>query len=474
MNTRDCSRTRGTAGCAAGIQLGKAILALLVLGACSSVPDAVNPVQWYKSAEQAVFGDGQSATASAEAASAGTGAPAYTPPEIPGGNQPFPNLGDGPERPVARTPAETSALTEGLVADRARSRHSERGIPLQGMSGERRAGLPMMTDGEPPPDMEASTVATAPSSPEVIRTETSRAAAPRPAGAGQGPAGLRGPSGTAGETTQSTTAGRTPRAAQTPDAPATTGAQQQASSAPSRMAFSDAAPPSGPPSGTSPSAAPPRPRFSDVAPPTLGLSSAPPPRQQQMPANAPVAAAPDLLPPPPGIAATGTGAPSQSASGSGPSSAPRGVAEAREALVEEEDARDVAAGNMTGNMAALDQTADEAAEPARSERIATIQFGLETAELGAPEREVLRQVAALHQQRGGMIRVVGHGGTDSEGESAQGDTTTEQISLERANIVAQELIRLGVSRQEIRAVALTGATAAGETDAQAAEIYFVY
>lgn len=193
-----------------------------------------------------------------------------------------------------------------------------------------------------------------------------------------------------------------------------------------------------------------------------------------MPAQPPVTAAADLLPPPPpGSTVPGTSAASQPASQPGALSAPRGVAEVPEALVEEEDARDVPVGNMGGSVAALGQAADEAAEPARSERIATIQFSREAAELGETEREILRQVVALHQQRGGMIRVVGHGGT-AGGDDSQGGTMKEQVSLERANIVAQELIRLGVSRQEVRAVAMTGSTAAGEADAQAAEIYFVY
>ena len=127
-----------------------------------------------------------------------------------------------------------------------------------------------------------------------------------------------------------------------------------------------------------------------------------------------------------------------------------------------------------GNVAALGQGTDQESGSARSERVATIQFSRKAAELGEPEREILRQVATLHKQRGGTIRVVGHGSGAGEGESVQGGTTTEQVSLERANNVAQELIRLGVRRQDIRAVALTGSTAAGEAGTQVAEIYFEY
>ncbi|MGZ9083095.1 MAG: OmpA family protein [Rhodoplanes sp.] len=124
------------------------------------------------------------------------------------------------------------------------------------------------------------------------------------------------------------------------------------------------------------------------------------------------------------------------------------------------------------NTATLDQANAPAGRPERSDRIATIQFGGEAAELGDAERDILRQVAALHQQRGGTIRVVSRGGASGREDSAEADA--DQVSLERANAVAQELIRLGVSRQNVRAVALSGATDAEKTDKQTAEIYFIY
>jgi outer membrane protein OmpA-like peptidoglycan-associated protein len=142
-----------------------------------------------------------------------------------------------------------------------------------------------------------------------------------------------------------------------------------------------------------------------------------------------------------------------------------------DATVEREDA----SGNpleSVENTAALDRATAPVAASERSDRIATIQFGRKTAELGDAERDILRQVAALHQQRGGMIRVVGHGGASDQDDSAEGGAG--QVSLERANAVAQELIRLGVSRQDVRAEALAGATAAEKTDTQTAEIYFIY
>lgn len=436
MKNSDCSPIRLGAGRAGGASLGVAVSVVLALGACSSVPDAANPIEWYKSAERAVTGDDQTADDATEA-SAATNAPAYTPPEIPGRDQPFPNLGEGPERPVVRTPAETSRLTEGLIADRTRSRHAERGIPLQGMSGERRSALPAMTDGGQALDADSPVVTAGPSSAQVVRTGIGPAAPPRGEGTAQsqGPAERRAAAGIAERGMPSTAAARAPGAP----------AARQAGSAPSRLAFSDSPPPSGP--SVSTSAPPPRPRFSDVAPPTLGLTSAPPPRQQPAPLEPPVAAPDDLLPPPPPM--TASPATDEVTAGSGTNAA------------------------AESEVAALGQAADPAAQASRSEKVASIPFGPDT-QIGEKERDILRQVAALHQQRGGTIRIVGHGAAAAGEQSSQEGTMNEQISLERANAVAQELIRLGVSRQQIRAVATTGTPASGEASAAGAEVYFIY
>lgn len=123
-------------------------------------------------------------------------------------------------------------------------------------------------------------------------------------------------------------------------------------------------------------------------------------------------------------------------------------------------------------MAALDQRHGSAA---RSELIATIQFSGNATEFGDSERNILRQVAALHQQRGGMIRVMSHGGDGRGGDdSAQDAAENDQIALERASLVARELMRLGVRREEIRAVAVAGSAAPEDSVGQATEIYFVY
>lgn len=436
-NTAYRNNARHRAG-RGGARLGIAVSLVTAVGACSSVPDAVNPVEWYKSAEHAVFGG---TAADTETTSPETTASTYRPPEIPARDQPFPNLGEGPERPVVRSPAETAQLTEGLVADRARARHSDLSIPLQGMSGERRMALPMASEGAP---VVASTTA-----PEVIRTQLGPAAAATAEGGAQRPVNSRRPTVGAeraeGPTASAPAQGSRPAAV----------AGAQGTRSQGRVVFSDAPPP---PSASP--APPPRPQFSNAPPATLGLSSVPSQTQPRLatPDSAPATAT--ALPPPPPLrsAAVGGGAASIPASGV---DAP-----------ENSSAEEIQNRPAEENMAALDQRPGSAA---RSELIATIQFSGNATEFGDSERNILRQVAALHQQRGGMIRVMSHGGDGRGGDdSAQDAAENDQIALERASLVARELMRLGVRREEIRAVAVAGSAAPEDSVGQATEIYFVY
>lgn len=90
-----------------------------VLGAagCSSVPDAVNPVEWYRGASDAVGGmfGGDEPEAGKTAGDPGTSA-----------DTSYPNLASVPPRPTPSTTAEQrEALKQGLVADRANARYTE-------------------------------------------------------------------------------------------------------------------------------------------------------------------------------------------------------------------------------------------------------------------------------------------------------------------------------------------------------------
>jgi len=94
------------------------VLALGLAG-CSSVPDAVNPVEWYRSAVDAFDDEEQ-----AEQGAAETAETAET--EVPGANDEFPSLSTVPERPSA-----DGNVAEGLVADPNAPKYSD-AVGLQG------------------------------------------------------------------------------------------------------------------------------------------------------------------------------------------------------------------------------------------------------------------------------------------------------------------------------------------------------
>ncbi|MBF0373956.1 MAG: hypothetical protein HQL39_11125, partial [Alphaproteobacteria bacterium] len=73
------------------------VVMLVLLGGCSSVPKAVNPVHWYDS----VVGSGGEAKSADDSA-----------------GQPFPSLSSVPERPAPTPIEERADVMEGLVADR--------------------------------------------------------------------------------------------------------------------------------------------------------------------------------------------------------------------------------------------------------------------------------------------------------------------------------------------------------------------
>lgn len=94
-----------------------AVLALGVfLGGCSSVPDAINPVEWYKGARDYFFGDDKGEVAKAgDKEQSRLARERYTP--APGAEKPIPKLSTVPQRPKTSTADERRAIASGLVAD---------------------------------------------------------------------------------------------------------------------------------------------------------------------------------------------------------------------------------------------------------------------------------------------------------------------------------------------------------------------
>ena len=92
----------------------------ITLGACSSVPDWANPVEWYQDTSDWIWGDDSFSTAKkARTVNKRRGN------EIPGAGKSFPSLSSVPPRPVGiASSTQRSTIEGGLVADRAQARHA--------------------------------------------------------------------------------------------------------------------------------------------------------------------------------------------------------------------------------------------------------------------------------------------------------------------------------------------------------------
>ena len=93
-----------------------AAVAFMLVG-CSSIPDAINPVQWYEAARNAILGNEKeeivrSGKVSTDETSSDRGKVLH------GSQKSFPSLGNVPERPIASDGIKRKIIVDGLVADR--------------------------------------------------------------------------------------------------------------------------------------------------------------------------------------------------------------------------------------------------------------------------------------------------------------------------------------------------------------------
>lgn len=227
-----------------------ACLALVMLAACG--PSA-NPLEWARTAV------GRAPTAEL--------------PPVPGADQPYPNLGTVPERPVPPTPEERRRIADALVADRENARH---------------AGPPVMPApvGVTPPPAPAGSPLTAPAATPLGATEDGAAVpgmvaplVPLPAPQPPPIAGAPRPAGTAEPAPAAPPAAPEPRADAVPPPPPARAPEpaQAAAPAPPPAAAPAAAPAPAaatPPAAPVPAAAPPPPDPSVV----VDRTALPPPR----------------------------------------------------------------------------------------------------------------------------------------------------------------------------------------------------
>lgn len=86
---------------------------------------------------------------------------------------------------------------------------------------------------------------------------------------------------------------------------------------------------------------------------------------------------------------------------------------------------------------------------------AIIFFPHGSSELDQRGRSILRDLAALRQQRGGSLRVVGHASSRTRNATPdEHQLANFDMSLIRANAVKEELLRLGVEPEAVRAEAI--------------------
>jgi len=83
-------------------------------------------------------------------------------------------------------------------------------------------------------------------------------------------------------------------------------------------------------------------------------------------------------------------------------------------------------------------------------QVATIQFANGSAKLSANDVRILKEVVNIHRQQGGVIRVVGHASSRTQTMPIDKHLqVNSRMSISRADRVAQELLRLGMTGERL-------------------------
>ncbi|MBT3990722.1 MAG: OmpA family protein [Rhodospirillaceae bacterium] len=115
-----------------------------LLAGCSSVPDAINPVEWYKGARDAITGDDEKKQDTKDKPTSEKA--------IPGEKDSFPKLSSVPAKPKSTVEQERKRIADGLVADREESRkYSNEVIRRQGDSASSLPAPPPVAKVQPTP-----------------------------------------------------------------------------------------------------------------------------------------------------------------------------------------------------------------------------------------------------------------------------------------------------------------------------------
>ena len=126
---------------------------------------------------------------------------------------------------------------------------------------------------------------------------------------------------------------------------------------------------------------------------------------------------------------------------------------------------------------------DRAAAPVRGTvvKVATILFDNGSSKLKAWDMRILDAVVRLQRQKGGQIRIVGHASSRTRNLSPiKHKIANFKVSVDRADRIAGELIRLGVNKKDIHIAAVSDAEPvyyeimpSGEAGNRRTEVYLV-
>jgi outer membrane protein OmpA-like peptidoglycan-associated protein len=415
--------------------LGPAVSAAVLLaavGGCSRVPDAINPVEWYKNTTEFFAGEDDKKPAATESDKKQSTLAADRGKPPPGAGKPAPNLGSFPDRPPLTRAEQSRLADQGLVSDREGRRYSSESVqrqsePVEALAPRIEAAMPDAPAAPPPPAM-----STAPPTTVAAPLMAAPAAPPPPVVAPLMAAPVAPPA--AAPSVPMAAASAAPPAAAVPPPPVTAPPSSRVRE--TRQASPARRPPAGapalklklPPASASVPVPVPGP-FE-----TMVISSA----------GVELAAAPLLASPP-------TASP-----------APRGRVKSR----------------RKGGTSRFRQA--RGALPPGATKVATILFPKGSAELDARDRRILDDVFRLHRQRGGKMRVIGHASLRTRNlDAATHKMVNYRISAARADSVARELIRRGVRADEISVDAKSDSEPvyyeimpSGEAGNRRAEIYF--
>jgi len=97
--------------------------------------------------------------------------------------------------------------------------------------------------------------------------------------------------------------------------------------------------------------------------------------------------------------------------------------------------------------------------------VGDVAFAAGSSDLVETQRSALAEIAGLHKQTGGQVRIVGHAEPGRSSDAIRQRIAGLDLALDRANAVAQALARLGIPARDIR-VEAAPATAAEQPRAE--------